>query len=484
MYKICYLLHLHIYICILACYTIGALPDFVWFFLRAFSIEVIMNNTLDASITLPNVIKFTLPTICTMLFLSAYTMVDGVFVSQLVSTDALSAINIVFPMFYFIIGGGTMLGAGTSAICANLLGQGNAARAKQVFTFNVIIGFLIGVIIATISMLFTDPLVRLFGANDAIYQYCYDYLFYNAPLMPFWLVQFMFQYCFVAAGRPQLGLALTITGGVTNIVLDYIFIVQCHMGISGAALATGTGYALPAIIGITYFLRNRSCNLWFVRPTADWSAFVQSCASSVSEMVTQISNAIVILLYNGFTMYYAGNDGVAAITIVLYARFLLNALYMGYASGVAPLFSFNLGLRDFDKMRKLFALSLRFVGISSIAVFCVGVLFAGQICAVFTPWGNNVHQLATHGLRLFAISFLFTGLNVFTSSLFIACSNGRIAATIAFLRTCVFVAAGIVGLSLLFGINGVWLAVPVSEFLCLFLCVYFLYHYRTEYQYW
>lgn len=283
-----------------------------------------MKNPLAKKYTTFGLLRFTLPTIVMMVFMSLYTMVDGIFVSRFISTTALSAVNIVFPVVCFVIAVGIMLG-----------------------------------------QLFFHPLLRVLGANEVVWQFCYDCGRVLLWFVPLAILQMIFQYFFVVAARPGLGLAVTVAGGVTNIVLDWVFIVPGGMGVAGAALATGIGYAIPGLFGLWYFTFRRGGSLYFVKPKFDGWALFKTCTNGASEMVTNLSMAVTTLIFNLLMMRYLGEDGVAAITIVLYAQYLLTSLFLGYSSGVGPLISYNHGSGDTGTLRKLFKISMSFIGVFS-----------------------------------------------------------------------------------------------------------------------
>ena len=275
------------------------------------------NNRLSQDFHVISLLKFTAPTVVMLVFMSLYQMVDGVFVANFVGENALSALNIVYPIPSIVIAVSIMLATGGNAIIARNMGEGEARKAKENFSFIVLVGFLLGVSFLILGVIFIDPLIRLLGATPAIYPYCYDYLLILILSVPLSVFQMLFQNFFVTAGKPHLGLVLTILGGVANIVLDYFFIAVCHMGVSGAALATAIGYSIPGISGFLYFALNRRGTLYFVKPVFRLNVLLHSCANGSSEMVNNLAVAITTFLFNILMLQYAGEPGVAAITIVL-----------------------------------------------------------------------------------------------------------------------------------------------------------------------
>ena len=442
-----------------------------------------MNNTLAQQFNFRSLLQFSFPTIVMMIFMSLYTMVDGVFVSRFVGTNGLSAVNIVYPVTSIVVAVGVMLATGGSAVIARKMGEGRSGEARQDFSMIVLVGIFLGISISLAGLIFIHPLLRLLGANDAVYGLCYDYAFVLLFFIPAGVLQMLFQTLLVTAGKPVLGLGITVLGGVANIVLDYVFIVPMEMGISGAAAATGIGYSIPAVFGLIYFALYRKGSLCFVRPVWRREVLFKSCGNGASEMVTNLSTAVTTLLFNVIMMRTLGENGVAAITIVLYAQYLLTAVYLGYATGIAPVFSFKYGCSDNRQIRKIFRISVCFILGCSAVSLGIALLFAGPIVTIFAPEGNPVYALAVHGFHLFSLCFLFTGVNIFASALFTAFSNGIISALLSFLRTFVFIVLGLLIMPEVIGVDGVWLAIPVAELLGMIVSLIFLWKKRNFYHY-
>ena len=293
----------------------------------------------------------------------------------------------------------------------------------------------------------------------------------------------MFQFFFVTAGRPNLGLWATVAGGVANIVLDYLFIVPLNMGIKGAAIATGIGYAVPSVIGLIYFSEKGQKSLSFAKPVRDLSILRKTCTNGSSEMVSNLAVSVTTFLFNRIMMDYLGEDGVAAMTIVFYAQFLFTAIFLGYTSGAAPLFSFNYGAQDKKKLHQLFRISMIFIAACSVIAFGLSIVLSDMVIGVFAASGSSVFELAKHGMYLFAAGFLFMGFNIFASGLFTALSNGRISAILSFLRTFVFLLLTILLLPLLLEVNGVWLSIPAAELMALVVALIYILKYRKVYGY-
>lgn len=441
-----------------------------------------MSNSIAKDFKLFSLLRFAFPTMIMMTFMSLYTIVDGIFVSRLVGTDALSALNIAYPVLSLLIAAGVMFATGGSAIIARKLGEGKPEEARKDFSTLILTGILIGFIFTLVGNIFIEPISRLLGATDALLPDCMGYLSVSLYLAPACILQLLFQNFFVTAGKPIIGLVLTITGGLANMTLDYLFMGPCEMGVKGAALATGIGQLIPAVFGLIYFLCTRG-SLYIVKPHFYISLLAESCLNGSSEMVTNLSNAVITYLFNIMMLKFLGAPGVAAITIVLYGQFLFNALYMGFSMGVAPVISFNHGRNNLPLLQRIFRICIGFIVVSSISVIALALISSSTIVEIFTPRTTKTYEIARTGFFLFSINYIFAGINIFSSSMFTAFSNGKISAVISFVRTFVLIVINILLLPALIGVNGIWLAVPSAEFLTVFLSIYYFYKERNTYHY-
>lgn len=441
-----------------------------------------MSNSIAKDFKFFSLLRFALPTMVMMIFMSLYSIVDGIFISRLLGTNALSAANIVYPVISIVFAVGIMLSTGVSALIAKKLGEGKDREAREDFSFLTLVSFLFGIAILLIGNIFIEPIVRALGSTDALLPYCVDYLSVSLLLAPAAMLQMMFQTFFVTAGKPLIGLMLTISGGVANMILDYLFMGPFNMGISGAALATGIGELIPAVIGLFYFLFTRH-SLYLTKPVVRFQVLKESCFNGSSEMVTNLSTAVVTYLFNITMLKFLGEPGVAAITIVLYGQFLFNALYMGFSMGVAPVISYNHGSQNLPLLKRIFKICIGFISISSILITIMALVSSPVIVEIFTPIGSATYDIAKTGFFLFSINYIFAGINIYSSSMFTAFSDGKVSALISFVRTFVLIVLNILLLPYLIGVNGVWLAVPAAEFMTLFLSVYLFYKKRDVYHY-
>ncbi len=429
-----------------------------------------------------SLIKFALPSMVMMLFMGLYTIVDTIFVARFVNTNALSSINIVCPVINMIVGLGTMLATGGSAVVAKKMGNGNRDEARSSFTLIILTGFFMGLAITVMGFLFLERIVRGLGASEILFPYCKDYLTVQLMFAAGNIMQVLYQNLFVTAGKPALGLMLSVLAGIANIIFDYIFIVLLQMGIRGAAFGTGIGYMIPALAGTIFFLTGRS-GLQFCKPEMDVSVLLKSCSNGASEMVSQLSAAVTTFLFNAAMLELLGEDGVAAITVIIYSQFLLTTLYIGFSMGTAPIISYNYGGGHVKQLRKVVRICFCVMIAVSLLVFLFSFLAGETISRIFAGNNENVFEITKIGFSIFSFSFLFSGCNIFASALFTALSDGKASAAISFLRTFGFIMVFLLVLPRFLKAAGVWLAIPIAELLTLILTVYLIFIRRKRYHY-
>ena len=442
-----------------------------------------MAENLNIPIKPLKLLKFALPTMIANVFMCVYMTVDGIFVANCVSTDALSAVNIVMPFVMIVMALGTMIGTGGSAIVSAQLGRGEEREAKENFTFLCAVCFTACCVVSVLAFIFRTPLLRLLGANDAVFDYCVSYatpLFFVAPLA---LLGMALQSFFISAGKPALGMGFSVAGGVVNIFLDWLLIARLGLETTGAAFATGIGYSIPGAAGIIYFAVSRRGTLCFVRPKWRGDVLFKTITNGSSEMVAMMASGITTVMMNNIVMGFAGEDGVAAISILIYAMSLLTSVYMGYALGVAPIISFNHGAGNRDNLKKAHKINLLVIAVFSVLMYLLGFVLRNPIISVFAEEGSFVYEMAAEGYLIFSLSFLYMGFNMYGSSLFTALGDGKTSAIISFCRGLFFLTAALYGLSAVFELNGLWAAMPVAELLGLGLTVFYLKRLKGKYGY-
>lgn len=433
-----------------------------------------MDNTLAKNFTFTSLLSFAIPNIIMMISLSLYIIIDGMFVSRLIGTTALSAVNMFYPAICFEMAIAIMIATGGSAIVAKKMGEGKQQEAQNNLSFLIVVELLIGISIAIFGNLFTTKIISFLGASSTQAPLSITYAKIIFTFASAFFLQTAFQTFFVTAGKPTLGLIVTILAGVTNIVLDYIFMTPLNMGVAGAAIATGIGYCIPAVVGIFFFLTTKNNSLHFVRPQFDSRVLLQSCTNGSSEMVTNLANAATTFLFNYTLLQFYGENGVASITIILYFQYIFTALYFGYSNGIAPILSYKFGNDDKMQLKSIFKNSILFLIISSIVTNILIHITVTRALTIFTPTNNDVYNITLHGFNIYSLAFIIMGLGIFSSSMFTAFSDGKTSAIISFSRTFIFIVGAVLILPIIFGEIGVWIAVPIAEILGCIVALFYL----------
>lgn len=439
-------------------------------------------NTLGKNHNILTLFLFALPNIIMMIFLSLYTIVDGSFVSRYVGITALSAINMAYPAINFELAISIMIATGGSAIIARQLGEGKPEKARQNFTFLVSTNLLIGFLIAIFGIIFVNQIVTLLGATPAQFQLCKEYLIIFFLFSPCYFLQVSYQTFFVTAGKPVIGLTTIVLSGITNIVLDYIFMKHLNMGMKGTALATGIGYTFSATVGSLYFIKKRTSDLYFVKPKINLKTLSETCINGSSEMVTNLSEAVTTFLFNYSFLKYYGEEGVASITIILYFQFIMIAVFFGFSNGISPIISYKYGEKNVKQLKKLIKMGLITILSSSVLVITLAQFLIHPVLHFFTT-DALVSEITLSGFKKYSLCFWFMGTTIFASAWFTALSDGKTSAIISFLRGLVFLSLSILLLPEMFGKIGLWFSVPFSEFLGLTVAVLLLIKYKKKYNY-
>lgn len=428
-------------------------------------------------------IKFTLPTIAMMIFTSIYGVVDGVFVSNCVGSDAFAAVNLIMPIIMILGSVGFMIGTGGSAIVSKTLGEGKKEKANEYFSMLVYLCVVSGVILSVIGIIFTGPIAVLLGAKGSIAKDCVTYGRTVFFMLTGLFLQNAFQSFLVVAEKPKLGLLVTVLAGFTNMFLDFLFVYVLRFGVFGAALATGISQFVGSVIPIIYFASGKNNVLKLIKCRFNKDIIIKTCINGSSEMVTNMSMSLVNILYNMQLMKYIGTNGVVAYGIIMYVGFIFVGTYMGYAVGSAPVISYHYGAGNKDELKNLFKRSLTIIIVSSVVMTLIAEIIAGYLAGIFVSYDNNLLELTTEAIRIYAVSYLISGINIFASSFFTALNNGVVSAVISFMRMFVFQIVMILLLPVVLGISGIWTAVIAAEVLSVVISVMFLVKNRKKYSY-
>lgn len=428
-------------------------------------------------------LRFTLPSICMMVFTSIYGVVDGLFVSNFVGKTPFAAVNLVMP-FVMILGGmGFMIGTGGTALVSKLLGEGKKDEAHRTFSMLVLFTLLLGVVLSAVGILTMPAVSRFLGASDAMLPDCVLYGRIVTGFTFAFMLQNVFQSFFIAAEKPRLGLIVTVAAGVTNMVLDALFMAVFKWGVAGAAIATGLSQCVGGVLPLLYFLRPNT-SLLRLRPAAlRLRPLLLACGNGSSELMSNISSSLVGMLYNFQLMRLIGEDGVSAYGVLMYVQFIFVGIFIGYSIGCAPVVSFHYGAQNHDELKSLLRKSVLLMAVGGVTLTLLARVLARPLAHLFVGYDAALYDLTVHAFRLFAWSFLLAGFNIFTSGFFTSLNNGGVSAAISFLRTLVFQAGSVILLPMLLGVDGIWWAITAAEIFAFLISCTFLLAKRNKYHY-
>ena len=439
-------------------------------------------NAYNKPVILRNILKFAIPTIAMSVFMSFYTMVDGLFVSNLIGTSALSAINLTAPIIQVVTAISTMLATGGSAVIMKKMGEQKPKEAKEDFTFLILVNVIVGIIMTALGYSLMETIFGSMGLSAEVMGYCTAYLsrylLFTIPI----LLMNNFTLYMIASEKATLSLICSVSGGVLNIVLDYVFIGLFNMGISGAAIATGLGYSVTAVVGLFVFSRKKNL-LHFTKPAFRFKVLANAATNGCSEMATALVTGIITMMFNWTMLHYVGEDGVSAVTIIMYVLMFASSLYTGYSYGVAPMLSYYYGEKNHEKLKKLVSTSLKVISMISVVTVAASFAATKPLVSIFARPDNPVYGLAVTGNRICTVALFFIGFNIFASGMFTALSNGIVSAILAFSRSFVFMLITMLVLPAILGVNGIWLATPAAELMALALSIFMFVKYRKRYHY-
>lgn len=442
-----------------------------------------MNIQLSEHFNYKKLLRFTLPSIVMMIFTSIYSVVDGFFVSNFVGKTPFAAVNFIMPFLMVLGAFGFMFGTGGSALISKTMGEGDNERAKHIFSLLIYVSIGCGVVIAVLGIIFIRPVATLLGAEGEMLDNCVLYGRIILAALPAFMLQYEFQSLFVTAEKPQLGLAVTVAAGVTNMVLDALLVAVFSLGLVGAAAATALSQCVGGLVPLVYFGCKNSSALRLTRTEFDGKALLRTCTNGVSELLSNISMSVVGILFNMQLIKYSGENGVAAYGVLMYVNFIFLAIFIGYSVGTAPLIGYNYGSGNHEELKNLLKRSLWIIGITSVAMVIGGRLLARPLAAMYVGYDIELFELTLRGFTIYSLSFLFSGMAIFGSSFFTALNNGLISALISFLRTIVFEVSGVLIIPIILGIDGIWVSIVVANGLAAVVTVLFMLANRKKYHY-
>ncbi len=442
-----------------------------------------MSIQLSDHFSYQRLLRFVFPSVVMMIFTSVYGVVDGLFVSNYVGKAAFAAVNLIIPVLMALGSLGFMIGTGGSAIVSKALGEQDRPRANQYFSMLIYVTLAAGVLCAAAGLALLRPITLSLGAEADMVEGCVLYGQIILAVLPAFMLQNVFQSFFVTAEKPGLGLTITVAAGLTNMVLDFLFIAVFRWGVAGAALATAASQVVGGVLPLFYFGRENPSLLRITRAGIQWAVLGKTCSNGSSELMSNLSMSLVSILFNFQLIHIAGQNGVAAYGVIMYVDFVFVSVFLGYSIGSAPVIGYHYGARDYGELRNLLKKSLVIVTAAGVGMVLLGQLCAGGLSRLFVGYDAALREMTRRGFRLFAVSFLFKGWNIFASAFFTALNNGAASAAISFLRTLLFQVAAVLLLPLVLKLDGIWLAVPLAETLALAVAAVLLIRLKGRYHY-
>ena len=433
--------------------------------------------------TYKKLIQFTFPPIAMMIFTSIYGVVDGYFVSNFAGKTPFAALNLIWP--YIMVMGciGFMFGTGGSALVAKTMGEGDKKRANEQFSLITYTSIILSIIIATVSFIFMEEIATLLKAEGELLTNSVLYGRILCIAVPFYVLQFEFQSFFVTAEKPKLGLYMTLLCGITNMILDWLFVAVFNWGLKGAASATAISQFIGGVFPLIYFMRENTSLLRLSKTKFNLWVLSRTCTNGMSELLSNISMSLVSMLYNAQLMKHIGEDGVAAYGVLMYVNLIFLSIFIGYCIGTAPIVSFNFGSKNHDELKNILKKSTTILVVSSVFMLCLSLVLSKPLSILFVGYDTKLLELTKTAFLIFSFSFLFAGIPMFASAFFTALNNGFVSALVSVLRTVAFQVSCVLILPLFFGVNGIWLSTVVAEFLALLVAVTVLLLNKKKYNY-
>lgn len=433
--------------------------------------------------TYRRLLRFTFPSIIMLVFTSIYGVADGFFVSNFVGKTPFASVNFIYPLLIMLGSVGFMFGTGGTALISKTMGEGNFQKANESFSMLVWTSAGLGVALGVLGLFLLRPVASAMGAEGELLSGCVLYGGIILLSLPFYVLQYEFQCLFATAGKPKLGLFVTVAAGMTNIVLDALFTAVLHWGLAGASAATALSQVVGGVIPLIYFGRKNSSLLRLTRFRFDFRALAKACGNGASEFLSSVSGSLVSMLYNIQLMKYAGENGVAAYGVLMYVNMIFLAIFIGYSVGVAPVIGFQYGAGKRDELHSLLKKSLTIIAITAALMFAAGELLARPLSMLYVSYDADLLALTLRAFSIFSFSFLLAGFSNFGSAFFTALNNGGVSAAISFLRTLVFQVAAVLTFPRIWDIDGIWFSIVGAEVMAVVVTVIFLLAKQKKYGY-
>ena len=442
-----------------------------------------MKIRLSDHFTYGRLLRFTLPSIVMMIFTSIYSVVDGFFVSNFVGKTPFAAVNFIMPVLMILGTLGFMLGTGGSALVAKHLGEKRPEEANRVFSMLIYVSVACGASLTVLGIALLPAIAGALGAQGEMLENCVAYGRVVLLALTFFILQMEFQSFFVTAEKPHMGLGVTVAAGVTNMVLDAIFVGVLHWGLVGAAAATAISQTVGGLFPLVYFAHKNSSLLHLTRAKLHMRTLGKVCANGSSELMSNISMSLVGMLYNVQLLRYAGENGVSAYGVLMYVSMIFSGAFIGYSIGTAPVISYHYGAQNHRELHSLLRKSLAIILLFSVGMFLLAQGLAYPLSHLFVGYDAELLEMTHGAFMIYAFGFLFMGFAIFGSGFFTALNDGLTSALISFLRTLVFQTGAVLLLPHVFGLDGIWWSIVAAEVMAVLVSAAFLWAKQKKYGY-
>ena len=429
---------------------------------------------------LKTILRYTIPSVVSMWVFTIYTMVDGIFIGRYVGPLGLAGVNITMPLINLTFAIGIMIAVGSSTLIAIHYGEGDWTAGNKIFTTAVYSLLTCGILISLIITIFIDPIIYFLGGNDMLYPYIKDYLRIIILFCTCYMTGYALEIYIKVDGNPVYPTLCVVTGGVVNILLDYIFVVLFHFGIKGAALATGLSQITTTSL-LFYYIFFKTKRVKFTKITYSIFNLLKIMKVGFAEFLAEVSTGISIFVFNLVILKQLGESGISAFGIIGYISSFITMTMIGFNQGVQPILSFNLGAKEFKKISQIMKISFSILALLGIFFYTIINIFSLNIVTVFLSEIKDI-SLTQRALTIYSFTYLICGFNIFIAGYFTALDRVKLSTIITSLRGIVLLITLILLLPKLFGTPGIWITVFVTELLTLVVSIIFIKSYNPIFK--
>lgn len=406
-----------------------------------------------------------------MIIFSLYSMVDGFFVSKYVGVEALSAVNLSMPFINIVFALGIIAAVGSQTMCGVFIGRKNYMKANKIFSFNIKTVTISSIILTVLFYFNMDTIARLLGATEDLGPLVIEYLGHIVYFVPFLMISYNFEVLVKVDGFPRLAVATVITCGLSNVILDYVFVGLMGHGLAGAAVATGISQVISTVVYLIHFTVGKS-NLEFVEVKFSFDTLKSIFSLGVGDFVSEVGIAMIVLFYNIFIIKFLGEKSIATFSVISYVNNLALTCFAGITQGTQPLLSYYYGKKDYDSLKKLFRLATAAIFVTGVVFLVASQLFPERIFRIFLDVDKETLSYSVESLRKFSISFMITGFNVLIAAVCVSFLKPKYSVTINILRSFVTIYLALFVLTMVEP-TLIWFASALSEAVTLIFAYYF-----------